>query len=209
MTGVILFFDIVIMNQIDKEKIREFFDRLASSWDDDMVINEDIIATILDKSRITKDSDVLDVACGTGVMIPFYLQREVNTITAIDLSQKMCEIAGSKFKEENIKIICADAETFDNGERYDAIIIYNAFPHFTDPDKLIAHLSGLLKQNGILTIAHGMSRDKINSHHINVSTDLKRELPEAEKLASLFAPYLEVTDIISDERMYLVSGRKQ
>ena len=197
------------MNQMDKEKIREFFDRLASSWDDDMVINEDIIATILDKSRITKDSDVLDVACGTGVMIPFYLQREAGSITAIDLSQKMCEIAGSKFKEENIKIICVDAETFDNGERYDAIIIYNAFPHFTDPDKLIAHLSGLLKQNGIMTIAHGMSRDKINSHHINVSTDLKRELPEAEKLASLFAPYLEVTDIISDERMYLVSGRKQ
>ncbi len=174
-----------------------------------MVIDEKIINTILDISRVTKGSDVLDVACGTGVMIPFYLQREVNTITAIDFSAKMCAIADSKFKDGKVQVICADAETFDNNGRYDAIIIYNAFPHFTDPDKLIAHLSGLLKQNGILTIAHGMSRDKINSHHINVSTDLKRELPEAEKLASLFAPYLEVTDIISDERMYLVSGRKQ
>jgi len=109
----------------------------------------------------------------------------------------------------NEKGSCPRSETFDNNGRYDAIIIYNAFPHFPDGDKLISHLSTLLNKDGTLTIAHGMSRDKINSHHINVSTDLKCELPEGEKLASLFAPYLEVTDIISDERMYLVSGRKQ
>ncbi|MBR3266091.1 MAG: methyltransferase domain-containing protein, partial [Erysipelotrichaceae bacterium] len=202
-------FFIAIMGVVNKEKIKAFFDRLASSWDDDMVIDEKIINTILDISRVTKGSDVLDVACGTGVMIPFYLQREVGSITAIDFSAKMCAIADSKFKDGKVQVICADAETFDNNGRYDAIIIYNAFPHFPDGDKLISHLSILLNKDGILTIAHGMSRDKINSHHINVSTDLKRELPEAEKLASLFAPYLEVTDIISDERMYLVSGRKQ
>ena len=59
-----------IINYVDKEKIREFFDRCAPSWDEELVVDEQVINAILDNAGVEKDKDVLDVACGTGVMIP-------------------------------------------------------------------------------------------------------------------------------------------
>lgn len=53
-----------------------------------------------------------------------------------------------------------------------------------------------------------MSRDFINSHHSNVSYEIKHDLMEADRLAELFSKYLEVTAVISDEKMYQVAGRK-
>ena len=190
---------------MDKNKIREFFDECAPSWDDNMVIDEEVIDTILDHAGVRKDKDILDVACGTGVMIGQYLKKDVRSVTAIDFSPEMCKIAASKFDQDNVRVICKDAEEFTEG-KYDAVIIYNAFPHFVDGKKLIGHLSTLLKKDGILTIAHGMSRDAINSHHHNVSEEIKRELPKADDLAQIMSDFLEVSTVISNDKMYQVSG---
>lgn len=194
---------------MDKKKIREFFNEWASKWDADMVKDDEIMNIILDNAEITKDKDVLDVACGTGVMIDYYLNREVGSIMGIDLSDKMCEIASEKFKNnKNVLIICEDVEEYKSDEKYDAIIVYNSFPHFPDPEHLISHLSSLLKKGGMLTVAHSMSRDRINSHHSNVSYEIKRDLIEANELAQIFSNYLEVSTIISNDKMYQVAGRK-
>lgn len=194
---------------MDKEKIREFFDRCAPSWDEELVVDEQVINAILDNAGVEKDKDVLDVACGTGVMIPYYLKRNVRSITAIDFSEKMCAIAESKNDQDNVKIVCKDAEEFDDGNRYDCIIVYNAFPHFVDGERLIFHLSSLLNKDGILTIAHGMSRAKLNHHHHNISEEVRHDLIEADELAKIMSDYLEITTIISDDKMYQVSGRKR
>lgn len=194
---------------MDKKKIRDFFNEWASKWDAGMVKDDEIMNIILDNAEITKDKDVLDVACGTGVMIDYYLDREVGSVIGVDLSDKMCEIASEKFKNnKNVRIICEDIEEYNSDKKFDAIIIYNSFPHFPDPEHLIAHLSSLLKDEGILTVAHGMSRDRINCHHSNVSYDVKRDLLEASELAQIFSKYLEVTTIISNDKMYQVAGRK-
>lgn len=198
-----------IINYVDKEKIREFFDRCAPSWDEELVVDEQVINAILDNAGVEKDKDVLDVACGTGVMIPYYLKRNVRSITAIDFSEKMYKIASSKFHQDNVRIICKDVEEFDEGIRYDCIIVYNAFPHFVDSEKLISHLSSLLKKDGILTIAHGMSRAKLNHHHHNISEEVRHDLIEADELAKIISDYLEITTIISNDRMYQVSGKKR
>ncbi len=194
---------------MNREKIIEFFDSLAPGWDSGMVINEETISTILDNVHAGKGTDVLDVACGTGVLIPFYLKREVSSVTAIDISPKMSELAQSKFAdEEKIKIVCGDVMEFSDSRLYDSVVVYNALPHFPDDRKLIEKLSSLLKKGGYLTIAHGMSRDRINSHHINVSHDVKKPLKTAGELADIMSEYLEVTTVIDNDDMYQVSGRK-
>ena len=76
------------------KNVREFFDARAALWDEKMVINEEVIRIILDKAGVEKGKDILDVACGTGVMIPFYLQRDVSSIDGIDISPEMVKIAG-------------------------------------------------------------------------------------------------------------------
>ena len=193
---------------MDKNKIREFFNSWADGWDEGMVKDDAVMNIILDNAGVSEGKDILDVACGTGVMIDYYLQRDVNSVTGVDLSDRMCEIASGKFKDQNVTIVCGDIEEYNSDRNYDAIIVYNSFPHFPDEERLISRLSSLLKKGGILTVAHGMSRDFINSHHSNVSYEIKHDLMEADQLAELFSKYLEVTAVISDEKMYQVAGRK-
>ena len=194
---------------MDKNKIKEFFDDRASSWDENMIKDDKIMNTILDNVEVSKGKDILDVACGTGVMIDYYLDREVKSITGVDFSNKMCEIASNKYKNNNnVKIVCEDIEKYKSDIKYDVIVIYNSFPHFVNGEKLIEYLSNLLKEDGFLTIAHGMSRDKINAHHLIVSSDVRTDLIQAEKLGDIFSKYLEVTTIISNEKMYQVVGKK-
>ena len=67
----------------------------------------------------------------------------------------------------------------------------------------------MLKQGGTLTVAHGMSREKIDRHHQGVASKVSRGLMHEDELASLFARYLRLTVKISDDRMYQVAGRKE
>ena len=192
---------------IQTRDVIEFFDRLAPGWDAEMVRSDGIINAILDRAGVSAGKDVLDVATGTGVLIPDYLARNVASVTAIDISPKMAEIARSKFPQEQVTVLCGDAEETDFGRRFDCVVVYNAFPHFPEPERLIRRLASLLKPGGTLTVAHGMSREKIDAHHHGAASHVSNGLMSAEDLAAIFARYLTVTEQISDERMYLVVGK--
>lgn len=191
---------------IEKKEVIEFFDRMAPNWDAELIRNEEIINTILDNAGVTAGKDVLDVACGTGVLIPDYLKREVRSVTGIDISPKMAEIAKEKFPQEQITILCGDVETTDFGKKFDCIVVYNAFPHFPDPERLIETLSGLLKAGGSMTISHGMSREKIDAHHQGTAHQISNGLMSADDLAAIIEKHLTVSTVLSNERMYQVVG---
>lgn len=53
-----------------------------------MIRNEPVIRTILDNAGIRAGVDVLDVACGTGVLFPDYLARDVHSVTGVDIARK-------------------------------------------------------------------------------------------------------------------------
>lgn len=194
---------------INTEDVTAFFDRLAPGWDASMVRNEQVIAKILSNAKVTKGQDVLDVACGTGVLIPDYLERNVSSVTAIDISSKMAEIARAKFPQTNVTVICGDVEKTEFNRLFDCIVVYNALPHFPDPDRLIGHLASLLRTGGVLTIAHGMSREKINAHHSGSARPVSNGLMPVEDLVKIFEKYLQVTTVISDDQMYQTAGIKR
>lgn len=187
---------------MDKKSIKDFFDACASSWDNNTVKDDMIINKILDNAKMSKGESVLDVACGTGIMIPYYLKRGLIPC-GIDISNKMIEIAHHKFKD--VEFICEDVETF-TGRKFDHIVIYNAFPHFIDPDKLIKHLTNLLNKKGTLTIAHGQSRHNINKHHMDKAISISRKLLEASELNKIMSQYLNVYLMIDDDKMYELCG---
>ena len=193
---------------IKLEDVISFFDRLAPGWDAGMIRNEAVISMILDNAQVTEGKDILDVACGTGVLIPDYLKRKVSSVTAIDISPRMAEIAAAKFPRPDVTVICGDAGNFQPEKLFDCIVIYNALPHFPDPESLIRHLSSLLKPGGMLTVAHGMSREKINAHHNGSAWHVSNGLISAEELASIFEKTLKIRTVISDSRMYQVAGSK-
>ena len=194
---------------IDTERVIAFFDRLAPDWDAEMIRNDDVIELILDNAGATAGKSVLDVATGTGVLIPDYLRRGASSVTGIDISPKMAAIAKKKYPDPRVTILCGDVEETVFSEQFDCIVIYNAFPHFPDPERLIRRLSTNLRPNGFLTVAHGMSREKIDAHHQGAASRVSNGLLPAEELAAIFEKYLDVTTVISDERMYQIAGIRQ
>lgn len=189
---------------MEKKDVAAFFDRCASWWDADMIRNEPIISTILDNGGVKAGVDILDVACGTGVLFPDYLQRGAASVTGIDISPEMAKLAGEKFPQ--VKVVCGDVEEYPFGRQFDVVMVYNAFPHFPDPAKLIRVLAGLVKPGGRLSVAHGMSRAQLQQHHAGRAAAVSIDLIHEQELAALMAPYFEVDVTISDDRMYQVAG---
>ena len=195
---------------MEKKDIIEFFDRCAATWDADMIKSDVIIGKILDNAEVGADMDILDVACGTGVMFDYYLQRNVASVTGIDIAPEMAKIAAEKFAgEPKVQVICGDVEEYAFNRKFDRIVVYNAFPHFPYPKRLIKTLAGLLKEDGRLTVAHGMSREAIDGHHSGAASKVSNGLMTADKLKRIFDAHFEVEVVISNRHMYQVSGVKQ
>lgn len=188
---------------MNKQDVIDFFDKQAPHWDADMVRNEEVISSILTLAGVKEGVDVLDVACGTGVLFEDYIKRGVRSLTAIDVSPKMVQIAREKYPD--INVICGDVENTKFDKKFDVVMVYNAFPHFPDPQRLIATLAGLVKIGGRLCVAHSMSREALHEHHKHAS-NVSIELPEAEELKTIFSPYFDVDVAISTEKSYQVSG---
>lgn len=189
---------------MNKQKIADFFDQCAPWWDADMIRNEPVIQKILDNAGIRAGIHVLDVACGTGVLFPDYFGRQVASVTGIDISPEMAKLAQNKFPEATV--ICGDVENTAFDRQFDAVVVYNAFPHFPEPEKLIEALAKVCKPGGRMTVAHGMSRKSLQAHHAGRASEVSIDLLHQEELADLMHRWFQVDVIISDDQMYQVCG---
>ena len=195
---------------MEKKDIIEFFDRCAPFWDADMIKSDRIIGKILDNAEVGPDMDILDVACGTGVLFDYYLERNVASVTGIDIAPKMAEIAQGKYADTpKVEVICGDVEEYAFNRKFDRVVVYNAFPHFPYPKRLIKVLAGLLKEGGRLTVAHGMSREAIDNHHSGAASKVSNGLMTAESLKRIFDTHFTVEVVVSNDYMYQVSGVKR
>ena len=197
---------------MEQQAVIDFFDQAAAGWDAQLVRNEAVIGQILDNAGIRPGVSVLDVACGTGVLILDYLERGAAQVTAIDIAPEMARIAREKFPQENVTVLCGDAAQTHFPAPFDCIVIYNAFPHFPEPERLLAHLeegkpARTFSPGGTLTVAHGFSRKALDAHHAKTARSVSNGLLPVEALAGLFAKHLTVTVQISNDEMYQVVGQ--
>ena len=132
----------------------------------------------------------------------------MGSLTAVDISPEMVKIARSKFPEEKVTVLCGDVEALELGRKFDCIVVYNAFPHFPEPARLIETLSGMLKPGGYLTVAHGMSRAAIDHHHSGHASKVSVGLMHEDALAAMFRRHLHLTTKLSTDRMYQVTGQQ-
>lgn len=195
---------------MNKQDVVAFFDSRAKLWDANMIKYQSAVDKILDLADVTEGKTVLDVACGTGVLIPDYISRGVNTCVGIDISPEMLNIAKNKFKDyKNLRFVCGDAENFVFNTQFDCIMIYNAFPHFVNPEKLFKNLSLCLKKGGRITVSHGMSREAILMHHSGEAEKVSLILPQVDELKRVMEQYFNVDIWASTDELYIASGLKK
>ncbi len=193
-----------------KNEIIDFFDKCSEFWDENMITCDDKMNEIMDAAGIGAGAGVLDIACGTGVMFDYYLKRGVLNITGVDISEKMIKIARKKFaKNSRINLICGDADTISFKDTFDCCVVFNAFPHFINPEGLIRNLKNCIKTQGSLTIAHDNGRRAIDNHHSGEAHSVSRHLMSEDDLERLFVKCnFRVTTKKATDDIYIVSGIK-
>jgi len=189
-----------------KEEVMVFFDRLSSSWDKNEVDKSFMIEQILTRAHVL-DCSVLDVACGTGILFPYYEARNCQ-VTALDLSLGMVEEARKKTKDKNIEVIHTSLEEFDSSQVFDVVMIYNAFPHFINYQETINHALSLTKKQGYLSIAHSLSKKRLDEMHQNKANPVSQMLPELQDLISFFPKSCTVVYANSDDEHYQLVIKK-
>lgn len=168
---------------------RDFFDRLAPTWDANEILSTpDHVRHVLSHTGIKHGDSVLDLGTGTGVLLPAIAELTGNngTITAVDYSTGMLDIAQSKFAHltPRPKFMCLDFETETIPGEYDHIILYCVYPHLHTPVDTLKWLRGVnLSDGGTMTIAFPSDEKFINSihRHKHSESDI---LPPASELAA-------------------------
>ena len=182
--------------------MKNYFNKIAKEWDSIAKHDEMKVSFIVNALGIKPNDAVLDVGCGTGVLIPF-LQARCKSVLAVDEAEKMIETAKKKYSFPNVEFKAAGFENITG--KFDKIIMYSMFPHFIDQSAAIKHAAALLKQNGRLMIAHSQSRDEINDMHDKMDANL----PSADGFTRLFkAAGLKGIQAIDDNEMFVMIAER-
>ncbi len=190
------------------ENIKEFFNEKAENWNKNEKATKEELRECLSIIPINKGDKVLDLACGTGIISELLFERTKCTVRAIDLSDKMIEIAKKTHDVNNIKFECINFYDYI-GDEFDAIVCFNAFPHFLDVEKFVEKAQKLIKKDGILVIMHNMGRESLDKHHDAFAKNVSRHLksPKEEYVAFSNSFYLE-DSLDSKDKYYMILRKK-
>jgi ubiquinone/menaquinone biosynthesis C-methylase UbiE len=168
---------------------KDYFNAGAAAWDQ-RAAEKDIqkLEAMAARLVIEPGCSVLDVGTGTGVFIPFILQKigRQGTLVCLDYSEEMLKIARAKGFKGQISFICADIENSritDNS--FNVIVCYSVFPHFSNKPKALQEIYRLLKNNGRLYICHTSSRQSINKIHRDIPAICDHLFPENQEMRRL------------------------
>lgn len=153
----------------EKQAMSSFFDSLAPSWDLNRGIPSEKLESLLSKAKIAPGEEILDVACGTGLIDPYLLSKGA-FVTAIDISKGMIELAKKKKENAGVNYLLSDFYLYSPSKKFDAIICFDAYPHFKDKEAFAKKASSLLNKQGRLYIIHADSKENINSCHHDIAT---------------------------------------
>lgn len=143
------------------EKTKLYFDQIAETY---IHTETKLIDNLLDSLNLNGLNKVMDLACGKGIISEKLQKITNNNVIALDISTNMIDVAESKINNDKITFINEDFYNFIDGN-YDAIICFDAYPHFLDVDNFVNKSFELLKDQGRLIILHDCGIKELNSHH--------------------------------------------
>ena len=190
------------------DKVAQYFDERADEWEASGGCERNRVqGAVLSLACVQEGDRVLDLGCGTGVMIPLYLEAKVASATGVDLSTRMVACAREKFQGvEGVDFIAADALDLDENHPYDAVVIYNAYPHFMDKPALVEKVYRLLKPGKRFVVAHGKGKDDINRHHQAVAAGVSSGLRAASVESELWRTRFDIEALVDTPEFYAFSG---
>jgi len=210
------------MKMTDDERYirrRDFFNEHAEEWLD--MWYKDRVTGIYDKHAgdfkrlfslipLETGDHVLDVGCGSGILVPFILERITSTglLYELDFAEKMLDVNRTLHGQENIRFVHADAENAPlDDNSCDVVVCFSCFPHFHDKEKAVATLCRILRPGGHLVVSHFSSAEGINRHHGSCEAVMHDHLPDEGSMRGLLTGAgLTVTSFVDEEGFYCISS---
>jgi demethylmenaquinone methyltransferase/2-methoxy-6-polyprenyl-1,4-benzoquinol methylase len=171
--------------------------------------NSEKVLKILALANIKKNTRILDIATGTGILIPYLYEYAPEEIAAIDLSEMMIKQAKKNHKYAGVKFEVANFYEFDQ-TGFDLAIVYSAYPHFSDKAAFAKQLAACLKPGGRFVIAHSESKETINGRHSGDHVRrVSSNLQDAETESKYFNAEFDIDIMVDTDDLYIISGRKR
>lgn len=132
---------------------QQFFDRWAPSYDwlFPSVIYQAIHQRLLEYVRLPLKPNILDIGCGTGRLLNRLASQFPDLHgTGLDLSPQMLRIARySNCHHPRLIYIQGQADSLPFAEaQFDAVFITISFLHYLQPERVLAEVARVLKENG-------------------------------------------------------------
>lgn len=189
--------------------IARFFNGLACDWNQKEPHSQnEIFDFINEHAGLKRGMRVLDLGCGTGIISEPIYKITGKKVTAIDVSDKMIAVAKATRDHIATDFFVADFYNFEH-EPFDAIVCFNAFPHFSDIAGFVNKAYSLLKEGGTLSILHNMSRDALNKHHEGIPSEISRYLNGARDEALPFNPKFDLDYIVDDDKIFALRFKRK
>jgi len=169
---------------------------------------EERLQRIARACRLTGETTILDVATGTGALLPYFEAQGacLRHVTGVDLSGGMLGFARERFpaatfvKEDVLKY------THPKGERFDRVVLNACFGNLWDQGLALQHVvEALLKDGGLIVISHPLGRKWLQDLQAQDPRMVRHPLPsrsDLQLLASRISPRLRVESFEEDDGFY-------
>ena len=195
---------------------RTFFDSCAQSWDlDETPEKLNKLRDIFSNLSLYFDGNILDVGCGTGILVPILrnLSSNQNPILELDISRAMLQKNKTRWSPRFSRIhhLNGNAMYLPLSEGSISLVIcFAVIPHISDKYKALNEFYRVLTTEGVLLILHLMSSEKLNELHASVGEAVANDrLPSADVMAQKVRE-TGFSLIKKEEKddLYLIIGKK-
>ncbi len=194
---------------------KQFFDNLAISWTEESknfikrkkIIEKKIFPLL--KKFIKHNDVVLDLGCGTGILLPYLksIVGDKGEVYALDFSEKMLNKAKEKFGDKFLYIKANAYNMPFKNKKFNCIVCFDTFPHFVYKLKVLKEIKRVLKPKGYFVIVHSENKNIVNKNHIKTGGVIKDDLlPEEYKLFLWFKKIkFTIKEFLDNKKIYFVA----
>jgi ubiquinone/menaquinone biosynthesis C-methylase UbiE len=186
-----------------QNQIRQEFTRQADAMTASAVFTDaDILDRIREAAGLTRQSRVLDVACGPGIVAEA-LARHAGVVVAVDLTPTMLARAQSRCAAAGLtNVYCAlnAAETLPFADNtFDVVVNRSAIHHFPAPAVALAEMARVTRPSGRVVISDVVASEEPEEADLHNALEILRDpshvrmMPQSELIGILHDNGLDVT----------------